>query len=362
MTNEGARASVQNGSQRSFLVLHGAPVGPIESRWRACLANADFPTHYTAPEYFLEPALRGKRPFAILSLAGDDVTAALTGINDCNHIQSGLSVRPQIAISQRTDRARSVASLVAGLLAEAASAKLVDLFVWSDMEALVAPRFHRRQYEGVVMLDLTHGPDALFRKFSENKRRNIKTAIRRGVSVESATSVEDVSAYYEICVDWSRRKALPVPHKDEFQQTFALTKNRRLFLARHEGKIIAGVVVRFFPCGVMEYAANSSLESALQLRPNDLLHWHVIKWGCAEGMSKYSLGGTHLFLRKFGGLVVPTIRCRLDMSLFHRYAVGDWLADKTEQARLLLPEPVNALGRSVRTYLNRRPSGSRRLV
>jgi hypothetical protein len=311
------------------------------------LADADFPTHYTAPEYFLEPGFRNKGAFAVLSLSGEEVTAILTGTNDGAYVQSGLSVRPQIVFSRRADRLRAMANLLDGLLVEAASAKLVDLFLWSDAATLVDPRFRQRRYEGVVMLDLSRGPDLLFRNFSENKRRNIKRAIKYGVSVEPATGRAEVSAYHSICVDWSRRKGLPVPTEEEFHQIFALTNNRRLLLARHEGKIIAGVVIRFFSHGVMEYAANSSLQEALHLRPNDLLHWRAIEWGCREGMTHYSLGGAHLFLIKFGGDIVPTTRHRLDLSIFRRFAISDWISDRVEKARPLIPDRLTAVARSL---------------
>jgi len=348
-----AFAAALSGSQTSFRIIHHPPDGAIEGRWRACLANSDWPTHYTAPEYFLEPALRGKQPFAILSVAGEDVTAVLTGVHDEDRVQSGLSVRPQIAFSRDADRSSAMRNLVAGLLHEAQPAKLVDLFLWHDMVALVDTRFHERRYEGVVTLDLSRGPDALFRKFSANKRTNIKKAIKYGVTVDSASSRDDVFSYYAVYVDWTRRKNLPVAPQDEFQETFALTGNRRLFLAWHHGKIIAGVVVRFYPGGVMEYAANSSLESALLLRPNDLLHWRAIEWACAEGLKKYSLGGAHLFLRKFGGEVVPTTRHRLDQSLLRRYVVGDWIRELTEELRPFLPDRIVSLGRSLWMRLER---------
>jgi hypothetical protein len=242
-------------------------------------------------------------------------------------------------------------NLIAGLLQEAPSAKLVDLFVWSDMARLIDERFHQKRYEGAVMLDLERGLHTLFRKFSANKRTNIKKAIKFGVSVEQARSHDDISAYNAIYVDWARRKSLPTLKEEELQETFALTANRRLFLARHEGRVIAGVVVRFYPGGVMEYAANSSLSSALHLRPNDLLHWRVMEWACAEGLTKYSLGGAHLFLRKFGGEVVPTTRLRLDLSVFRRYSIGDWIVDRATEARPFIPEHVIALGRSLRSRL-----------
>jgi Acetyltransferase (GNAT) domain len=331
----------------TFALLHHLPEQRLRGEWLACISDSDFPTHYSAPEFFCEPMLRNRQPFAVLSVIDGKVTGALTGVHDGSHVQSGLSVRPQIALSRRADRARAMAALIDGLLTEAKNAELVDLFLWSDT-GLIDPRFRRRRYEGVVMLDLCKGPEALFRKLSENKRRNIKRAIKSGVSVAPAQNREDIAAYYNICLDWSRRKQLPAPAEDEFHQMMALKNNRLLLLARHKGKVIAGVVIRFFPQGVMEYAANSSLQNALHLRPNDLLHWRAIEWGCGEGMRHYSLGGAHLFLRKFGGEIVPTTRHRVDLSIFRRFAIGDWIADRAEQARPLISGRLATVARSLR--------------
>jgi hypothetical protein len=86
---DGVQDLMLNGNAKSYLILHGRPEGLTEALWRNCLADADFPTHYTAPEYFSEPSFRDKGPFAVLSLNGEKVTAVLTGINDGAHVQSG---------------------------------------------------------------------------------------------------------------------------------------------------------------------------------------------------------------------------------------------------------------------------------
>jgi hypothetical protein len=312
------------------------------------LAQSDFPTHYTAPEYFLEPLLRRSKPFAILSLAGEQVTGVLTGIHQDDRVQSGLSVRPQVAFSRNADRAEAIRSLIAGLLEEAESAKLVDLFVWSEMAELIDARFRKRPYEGVVMMELAQDSDTIFRKFPTKRRTDIRRVIKSGVSVAPAETGDDLSEFYVIHRDWARRKGQQAIGEEEFRETFALRGNRRLLLARYEGRVIAGVVHRFFPGGVMEYAANNSLESALQLRPNDLLQWRAIEWGCAEGLTKYSLGGAHPFLRKFGGEVVATTRCRLDRSIFRGYTVRDWLADTAGRARPFIPDRLATFARSLR--------------
>src|SRR5438046_7384858 len=111
-----------NGRAPSYHILHCRPGGLIEARWRGCLADADFPTHYTAPEYFLEPGFRNKSPFAILSLSGEEVTAVLTGIHDGAYVQSGQSVRHKIVFSRRADIVQALTNLVDGLLVEVTSA------------------------------------------------------------------------------------------------------------------------------------------------------------------------------------------------------------------------------------------------
>jgi len=342
-----------NQSDGSFAILDRQPRGALEAKWRACLAASDFPTHYTAPEYFLEPSLRRKRPFAILSLLGEDVTGVLTGFHEGGRVQSGLSVRPQLAFSRTADHSRAMKSLVAGLLQQAKSATLVDIFVWSEMAGLVDARFHKRPYEGVVVIDLLPDSEMMFRRLSSKRRTDIRRVIKSGISVGAAESQDDIAAFYAIHREWARRKGQPIVEENEFHETFALTGNRRLLLARYEGRVIAGVVHRFFPGGVMEYAANNSLESALPLRPNDLLQWRAIEWGCAEGITKYSLGGAHSFLRKFGGKVLPTTRCRLDLSTFRRYAIGDWLTDQAQRARPFMPDQLAVVARSVRGLLDR---------
>jgi len=87
--------------------------------------------------------LHGRKLFAVLSIVGEDVTAVMTGLHDADRVQSGLTLRPQIAFSRYADRPRAMNDLIAGLLQESKSAKLVDLFLWSDMAGLVAARLHQ---------------------------------------------------------------------------------------------------------------------------------------------------------------------------------------------------------------------------
>jgi hypothetical protein len=138
---------------------------------------------------------------------------------------------------------------------------------------------------------------------------------------------------------------------ESFEKTVNLRSNRRLFLASFSGKVIAINIFRFCPGGLFESAANSSLDQFMHLKPNDLLQWKGIQWACAQGLRRHSLGGTHEFLLRFGGTVVPILRYRLDRTLFRRHDLKESLAAK---ARSLLRSAPSGVGQTVRRLLGKR--------
>jgi serine/alanine adding enzyme len=188
------------------------------------------------------------------------------------------------------------------------------------------------------MLDLTNGSDFLRQQFSGNRRRGVNAAINAGVKVGAATTLEEFQAYHKIHVNWcSRKNLVPTPF-DILEKAFSLTNSRSLFLAHFDGEVIAGVVVRHCPKGIIEYAANSSLWEKQRLKPNDLLHWEVIQWACREGYTGYSLGGTHLFLRQMGGTIVPVYRYRLDRTRFRQHERRETLQKSGKKIFRRLPQ------------------------
>jgi hypothetical protein len=135
-----------------------------------------------------------------------------------------------------------------------------------------------------------------------------------------------------------------------FEKTVRIRSNRRLFLALFEGKVIAMNIFRFFPGGLFESAANSSLDEFIHLKPNDLLQWRGIQWACANGLRRHSLGGAHEFLLRFGGTVVPILRYRLDRTLIRKHDLKEGLG---ATARSLLRSAPPGVNRTVRKLLKK---------
>jgi hypothetical protein len=336
--------------QTTWTILHSYPADiTVEERWREFLAGADLASHYVSPEYFREPFFRDKRPFVVLSWQGERVVAALSGIHEQRQLICGLRSRPQICFDNTVDLAAASDALVAGLFEEAQSDNLISFHSWVPLNTLSKYGYRCKQEPGVVMLDLTKGPDELFKQFAGTRRTDIRNAIKRGLEVVIASTRDEFKAYYEIYVEWCRQKKL-APSSFEVMEEALTLPSRRLFLARYEGKTIAATMIRLYPGAMIEYAANCSLVEYLKLRPNDLLQWRVVEWACAEGYKRYCLGGAHLFLRRMGGSIAPVYRYRIDRTWLHRHDVKEALE---KSGRTMF----NALPGSLRTLVRRAIKG-----
>ena len=347
-------ARTAGNTDMTFQILHKFPDADREKAWRDCLARVEFPSHYDTPEYFLEPYFTGRKPFAVLALDGDAVAGIVTGLHEGNRVHCGLPSRPQICVDPAKDASATQRALMQGLLEEAGGAELVTVFTWPSLELPVfaARGFRRRQLPGNVVLDLSQGADAVFKQFSKDRRRNIRFAEKNGIEVQLAMTPQDIAEAYEVYRAWRQtdRKELQGAAftAEVFERAAQLTNNRRLFLARLSGKVVAINIFRLCPGGLFESAANSSLDEFMHLKPNELLQWRGIEWACSQGLRRHSLGGSHPFLVRFGGTVVPILRYRLDRSLMRKHDLRDAVRDWGRETLRKMPP---ALEKKVRRWL-----------
>jgi len=338
----------------NFKILHEFPVPEIERAWRDCLERVDFPSHYDTPEYFYEPYWPEKQRFAVLAMEGNAVTGILTGMHDQGRVMCGLPSRPQICIDPTADSDAAVGALALGVLSESESAELIAVFTWPSLQlpAFKKHGFKTRQLPGNVVLDLAQGPEELFKQFSKDRRRNIRFAEKNGIMIEQATTSAQIKEAYEVYSAWRKTSRKEVQGEgfsfEVFEKAARLTGNRLLLLARLSGKLIAINIFRFCPGGLFESAANSSLDEFIHLKPNELLQWRGIEWACQHGLGRHSLGGSHQFLTRFGGTIVPIIRYRRDQTLFRKHDVRDAVRQAGRETLGKMPPSVE---KKVRKFL-----------
>lgn len=336
----------------NHIALTSAPDGELATRWNAFTRTAPFATHYVTPNYFIDPYIRGMG-FAVLAIENDgEIAAVLTGETTHDRVASGMFSRPQMVFAEDADRTKAVAALVAGINEIGGnSAGLTEIYSWEPIPEFAAHSMQSKasnETTSVVMLDLADGADAIFAKFSQTRRNEIRKAIKQDVvEVKELETEAEFAEIYRIHCEWNERKGHVPDTFEDMKTSVSHTGNRRTFIAKAEGKVIAGSFYRFCYGGVVEYAANFSMPEYQKLRPNDLIGWHAIQWACGGGFSHFSMGGSHLFLRRFGGEVRQTYRYRRDMSLFKIHDLRENAREFGAQAYRRLPENVRNGIRSI---------------
>ena len=334
-----------------YLILTDSPDEPILEMWRDFLQNASMATHYVTPDFFVDPfAGRGER-FAVLALAEGRVNAVLTGLRDGNKIVSGLAVRPQTVFRDGCDHVAAAASLADGLASFAGdAADLIKFYSWAQIDGLDTLGYEHETRSGsdqVVMLDLSLGADALFKGFSERRRTDLRKVMKRGdLDVKILETEAELAELYEIHKVWNAGKG-NVPDPFESFQKALKSVHRAIFIAIHDGKIVAGTYLRFCKGGVVEYAANNSLGEFQKLRPNELLGWRAIEWACGQGFNKFSFGASHPFLARYGGELVAANRYQLDRSFLKRHANRERIERLATKTYLSLPESLRKRIKSI---------------
>lgn len=304
----------------SYLVLNEYPDNSLVEKWNDFLANAEFPTHYVTPNFFVDPYIRGGEKFAVLTF--DDagkITAVLTGTDDGKKINSGFAVRPQTCFRQNADLSKTTKDLFEGIREKGGNTlEYINFYTWKPVEEFEQVGFQTEPSSGtnlVIMLDLSYGADEIFKAFSQTRRNEIRKAIKQNlVQIKELETESELAELYQIHADWNLRKGNQPDTFSEMKLAFNQKEHRKIFIAKHNEKIIAGSYYRFCKGGIVEYAANNSLLEFQKLRPNDLIGWHSIQWACREGFPYYSMGGSHLFLRRFGGGEWITHRYKYDGS------------------------------------------------
>ncbi|MBX3293851.1 MAG: GNAT family N-acetyltransferase [Acidobacteria bacterium] len=332
------------------IILTDYPERDVEDRWLAMLADADMATHYASPEYFNDRFVGAGRRFAVLAEDEGKIVAALTGVVDGGHVLSGFAVRPQSAFLSGTEFGTAFQCLVSGVLSLGSNPELIDIHLWRPVERNVNS-FEARQATGadrIVMLDLSKGADELFKGFAERRRSQIRKVVKQGlVTVKDLETEQEVEQLYAIHCDWTAKKGIAADNEEDFR-TLIGAKFRKTLIAVHDGRVVAGTYFRYFPGGVVEYAANNSLQECQRFHPNELLAWRAIEWACERRFRWLSMGASHPFLARFGGEIWSTWRYRKDNTFLRLHANRERLSRVALQTYNAIPETLKRKIRSAR--------------
>lgn len=152
--------------------------------------------------------------------------------------------------------------------------------------------------------DLTQTEDKLFNSMDSACRRCVRKAEKSGVTIEEAHDLAFADEYYAQLKDVFSKQGLvptyPVERVRSLVTNLAPTGRILLVRARDaEGKCIATGIFPGFN-KICEFWGNASFRSSQNLRPNEAIHWYVMKYWKSRGIEVYDWGGGGTYKEKYG--------------------------------------------------------------
>jgi hypothetical protein len=207
-------------------------------------------------------------------------------------------------------------NLEPGVLRAAALAA-VERMAWDTLKCLHMevsdPGFATEDGEGLdfncefytsYRTDLTKSEEELFSAMDSSCRRCVRKAEKSGVVIEEAHDDQFASEYYEQLKEVFAKQGL-VPTYD-MARVRALVKHLhptgRVLLVRArdpEGRCIATGIFPGFN-KIAEFWGNASRSAHQVLRPNEAIHWYVMRYWKCRGAEVYDWGGEGTYKEKYG--------------------------------------------------------------
>jgi CelD/BcsL family acetyltransferase involved in cellulose biosynthesis len=145
-------------------------------------------------------------------------------------------------------------------------------------------------------LSLHPNPQMVQKGFKRTHRQNISTAEERGVVIKWGTEPEHLQCFYAMQLETRRRKGIPVQPWKFFELLGQEVLNQGLgfiLLAYKDAQCLAGGLFLHWQ-QTLTYKYAASIGEDQQLRPNNLLSWTAMCWGCENGYTVFDLGRTEL--------------------------------------------------------------------
>lgn len=131
--------------------------------------------------------------------------------------------------------------------------------------------------------------DTLFGRMHKKTRYNVRLAEKKGVAVETA-GVEALSAWYGLYRQTAERDKISIHSEQYYRDLFAHAPNVTLWLARHEGQILAGNIVLLHGAQAVYLYGASSNEHRNLMAPY-ALQAAAMRDARTRGATEYDLFG-----------------------------------------------------------------------
>ena len=143
-----------------------------------------------------------------------------------------------------------------------------------------------------IIVDLKPAEDEIIASFKQKARYNVRLAERKGVTIEAVPpSDSNLDAMFKLYREMMHRTGFFMRPADYFKgywKAQAEAGQGQLFLARHEGDLLAGAFVTYLGSRAW-YKDGGSIRTKRELMAPYLMQWEIMRWLKAKGVNSYDL-------------------------------------------------------------------------
>lgn len=152
------------------------------------------------------------------------------------------------------------------------------------------PAHVKTSLAATTVLDLQDGTDRLMSEMKSKTRYNIRLGQRSGMTVRVGDR-SDVSTFHALLEKTAQRQGFVANSRGYLEDLYdTLGPWCRIFLAEFEGHPVGGMLAMTFGDTVVYKRGAWSGEEGKR-RPNEVMHWEVIRWAIQEGFTTYDFDG-----------------------------------------------------------------------
>jgi len=164
------------------------------------------------------------------------------------------------------------------------------------------------------VLSLDQDVEKVKSRIHHSHLRNVKAAQAHEIQIRRGVSERDLEAFYRLHLETRHRQGVPIQPRRYFKLLHEMILQPGLgfiSLAYHGSECLAGAVFLHWN-RTLTYKYGASTEAGLSLRPNHLIFWDAIRWGCEQGYSVLDFGrtdlensGLRIFKSRWGAREIP---------------------------------------------------------
>jgi serine/alanine adding enzyme len=194
--------------------------------------------------------------------------------------------------------------------------ELRNLSDLSDLQPILTGHGFAYEEHLNYLISLNRSLEDIMQSFGRNTRKKIRRGIRRGqVVIEEISQLEQISICYELLVKTYAQAHVPLADRSLFEAAFEVLHPKgmiKFLLARVGDAYVAVSVELAYKNVIYGWYGGMDREYGKYV-PNELLMWHILRWGAENGYRVYDFGGAGKpdeeygvrdFKAKFGGELV----------------------------------------------------------